>query len=177
MSRQRTRPDESKNKSYITPAGYRQLEEEAFHLWNVERPKVSAAVAIAAAEGDRSENAEYIYGKKKMREIDARLQYLGKRLEALTIVDAKPLNDGRVFFGAWVTVEDEDGELRQLHIVGPDEVGLDARRISVEAPMAKALLGKRVGDEVTVPRPKGDALLVIEAVSYDGPHVAEIRSQ
>ncbi len=169
MARFRTRKDESSKPSYITPEGYRKLEEEAARLWSDERPKLTKAVAIAAAEGDRSENAEYIYGKKKLREIDQRLAFLSKRLDALTIVDSRPADESRVFFGAWVTLEDEDGELDTYRIVGPDETDLKQKHISVESPMAKALIGKREGDEVEVPRPKGDAYFVVEKVSFRAP--------
>jgi transcription elongation factor GreB len=169
MVRTRTRPDESAKPSYITSEGYRRLEEEAHRLWTVERPRLTKAVAEAAAEGDRSENAEYIYGKRKLFEIDRRLQFLGKRLEVLTIVDRKPAADGRVYFGAWVTLEDEDGELVVYQIVGPDETDSDACRISCESPMARALLGRTVGDEVNVPRPKGAASFVIAAVDLEPP--------
>jgi transcription elongation factor GreB len=169
MARHRTRPDESKNPSYITPAGYRRLEEEAHRLWTIERPKLTKAVAIAAAEGDRSENAEYIYGKRKLIEIDKRLQFLGKRLDVLKIVDGTPKNDGRVHFAAYVTLEDEEGALRTLQIVGPDETDAGTGKISCESPMGKALIGREVGDEVNVPRPKGEACFVIEAVSFEAP--------
>src|SRR6185503_4629017 len=110
MSRMRSRPDESGKPGFITPAGYRKLEEEAERLWTVERPRVVKAVAVAAAEGDRSENAEYIYGKRKLAEIDRRLAYLGKRLEVLKIVDGPPDDASRVHFGACVTLEDDAGE-------------------------------------------------------------------
>lgn len=164
MSRARTRPDESKKPSYITAQGYRRLEEEALRLWTIERPKLARAVAEAAAEGDRSENAEYIYGKRKLFEIDRRLAHLGKRLAVLTVVDDAPKDDGRVYFGVWVTLADEDGALRTLHIVGPDESDAVAEKISCESPMAQALLGRSVGDEVVVPRPRGEACFTIEAV-------------
>jgi transcription elongation factor GreB len=168
MVRTRTRPDESGKPSYITREGYRRLEEEAHRLWTIERPRLTKAVAEAAAEGDRSENAEYIYGKRKLFEIDRRLKFLGKRLEVLTIVDQKPAADGRVYFGTWVSLEDEDGERVVYHIVGPDETEANGC-ISCESPMAKALLGRSVGDEVTVPRPKGPASFVIEAVDLQSP--------
>lgn len=169
MVRTRTRPDEAGKPSYITPKGYRRLEEEAHRLWTIERPKLVKAVAIAAAEGDRSENAEYIYGKRKLFEIDRRLAFLGKRLDVLTIVDRKP-DTGRVHFGAWVTLEDDAGERVSYQIVGPDETDAQSGTISCESPMARALLGREVGDEVVVPRPKGSATFVIEAVSFDEPH-------
>jgi transcription elongation factor GreB len=169
MTRARTRPDESRKPSYITREGYRRLEVEAHKLWTVERPKITKAVAIAAAEGDRSENAEYIYGKRKLIEIDRRLAFLGKRLDVLTIVDRKPETTGRVYFGAFVTLEDELGQRVVYQIVGPDETDTAAGCVSCEAPMGKALLGREVGDEVTVPRPKGPALFVIEAISFEPP--------
>lgn len=174
MARTRTRPDEASKPGHITAAGYRRLEEEAHRLWTVERPKLTKAVAIAAAEGDRSENAEYIYGKRKMAEIDRRLRFLGKRLDVLTVVDQRPVGETRVFFGAYVTVEDEEGALATYRLVGPDETDAGRGFISVDSPMAKALLGKSPGDEVTVPRPRGAAELVIEAVSYEEP--APIRA-
>jgi transcription elongation factor GreB len=169
VSRARTRPDESHKPSYITAAGYRRLEEEAHQLWTVERPKLARAVAVAAAEGDRSENAEYIYGKRKLFEIDRRLAHLGKRLDVLTIVDEKPLADGRVYFGVWVTLVDDDGGQRVLQIVGPDETDGSGERVSCESPMGRALLGRRVGDEVIVPRPKGEASFTLEAVGLERP--------
>ena len=167
-SRRRTRPDESGKPSYVTPEGYRRLEEEAERLWNVERPKLARAVAEAAAEGDRSENAEYIYGKKKLAEVDRRLAFLGKRLDVLTIVDARTDDESRVFFGAWVTLEDEGGDRVTYRIVGPDETDADRGFISIESPVGKALLKKEEGDEVTVRRPKGDKTFEIVAVSYRG---------
>jgi transcription elongation factor GreB len=172
MSRRRTRPDESKTPSYITAEGYRRLEEEAHRLWTVERPKLTKGLAIAAAEGDRSENAEYIYTKRKLFEVDRRLTFLGKRLEVLTIVSEKPPADGRVRFGSYVTISDEDGSERSLRIVGPDETDAAVSSVSCESPMGKALLGHQVGDEVIVPRPKGEATFAIEAVSVERPHKA-----
>jgi transcription elongation factor GreB len=169
MTRTRTRPDESGRPSYITPEGYRRLEEEAHRLWTIERPKVSKAVAEAAAEGDRSENAEYIYGKRKLFEIDRRLKFLGKRLEVLKMVDGKPAEDGRVYFGAWVTLETEEGEHVVHRIVGPDETDLGGVTVSCESPLGKALLGREVGDEVSVPRPKGTINFVIHAVRFSEP--------
>jgi transcription elongation factor GreB len=169
MTRTRTRPDESGRPSYITPEGYRRLEEEAHRLWTVERPKVSKAVAVAAAEGDRSENAEYIYGKRKLFEIDRRLAILGKRLEVLKMVDGTPEADGRVYFGAWVTLETEEGEYVQHRIVGPDETDLGGVTISCESPLGKALLGRELGDEVSVPRPKGPTTFVIHAITFTKP--------
>jgi transcription elongation factor GreB len=166
MTRLRTRPDESGKAGYITAKGYRRLQEEAERLWTVERPKLVKSVAIAAAEGDRSENAEYIYGKRKLAEIDRRLAYLGKRLEVLSIVDAPPADDGRIYFGASVELEDADGNTVRYRIVGSDEVDTDSRQISIDSPLAKALLRKREGDEVTVQRPKGEITFVVLCVRY-----------
>jgi len=162
----RTRPDESARPGPITPDGYRKLQDEADRLWNVERPRLVKSVAEAAAEGDRSENAEYIYGKRKLAEIDRRLRYLGKRLEVLTIVDAPAASDGRVYFGTWVTLEDEDGNCSCYRIVGSDETDPAQNRISIDSPLAKALLKRKTGDEVEVHRPKGEALFVITDVRY-----------
>src|SRR3954471_6181688 len=150
MSRLRSRPDTAGNPGHITPSGYRRLEQEAERLWTDERPKLVKSVAIAAAEGDRSENAEYIYGKRKLAEIDRRLAFLGKRLEVLTIVDSPPARDGRVYFGAWVTVEDEAGERSRYRIVGSDETDVAQKKISMHSPLAQALMRKCRDDEVTV---------------------------
>jgi transcription elongation factor GreB len=152
---------------YITPEGRRRLEEELERLWRVERPKVTHEVAEAAALGDRSENAEYIYGKRRLREIDRRLRWLGKLIEKLTVVSEPPADRERVFFGAFVTVEDESGQRATYRLVGPDETDAREGRISVESPMARALLGKRVGDDALVRRPRGESELVVTAIRYD----------
>jgi len=152
---------------YITPEGRRRLEAELERLWKVERPKVTQEVAEAAALGDRSENAEYIYGKRRLREIDRRVRYLTKLIEKLTVVTETPSDRERVFFGAWVTVEDETGQRATYRLVGPDETDASQGRISVESPMARALLGKRVGDDALVRRPKGESEFVVTAVRYE----------
>lgn len=147
---------------YITPEGYARLRDEHEHLWRVERPKVTEQVSQAAALGDRSENAEYIYGKKRLREIDARLRFLGKRLEALTVVEPDPdRGTDRVYFGAWVSLEDEAGEVVRYRIVGPDESEPARGLISMDSPVGRSLLGKSVDDEVEVRRPKGATAYVI----------------
>ena len=156
-------------KRYITPAGFKRVQEELAHLWNVERPKVTQEVADAAAQGDRSENAEYIYGKKRLREIDRRVRYLSKLLDRLTVVEPSAGQRGRAFFGAWVTVEAEDGTTSTYRIVGPDETDVDSGAISLESPMGKALLGKAEGDEVVVVRPKGRLELTVIEVRYEPP--------
>jgi len=143
------------------------LNKELVHLWKVERPRVTREVSDAAALGDRSENAEYIYGKKRLREIDRRLRFLSKRMDVLQIIKPAPEQDGRVFFGAKVTVEDEEGEESRYQIVGPDEYDLKNGWISVDSPMAKALLGKAEGDEARVQRPKGSAMVTILEIRYD----------
>jgi transcription elongation factor GreB len=154
-------------KHYITPDGAKRLRDELDQLWTVERPRVTQEVADAAAQGDRSENAEYIYGKRRLREIDRRVRFLAKRLEELTIVAEQPSDGSRVFFGAWVTLEDEDGSEVTYRIVGPDETDVDKGWISMEAPVAKALMGRRDGDEVTVRRPKGDITYTIVGIRYE----------
>jgi transcription elongation factor GreB len=153
-------------KQYITPEGAKRLRSELDQLWTVERPRVTQEVADAAAQGDRSENAEYIYGKRRLREIDRRVRFLSKRLDDVVVVNEPPSDASRVFFGAWVTLEDDDGHEVTYRIVGPDESDLDRGFISMEAPVAKALLGKRDGDEVTVRRPKGDITYTIMAIRY-----------
>ncbi len=123
-------------------------------------------VSDAAAQGDRSENAEYIYGKKRLREIDRRVRFLSKRLDALTIVTGAPSDPSRVFFGAWVSLEDDDGEQVTYRIVGPDESNVELGWISMEAPVAMALMGKRDGQDVTVQRPKGNITYTIVGIRY-----------
>ena len=155
------------SKVYITPQGVRKLRDELNHLWREKRPEVTQKVSDAAALGDRSENADYIYGKKHLREIDKRIRYLTKRLDNLEIVDRKPDDQEKVFFGAWLKLEDEGAEVSQLRIVGADEFDLKKGWISLESPMAKILLGKRKGDDVIVKRPIGDIEMTILDVSYD----------
>ena len=152
---------------YITPQGYRRLEQELERLWRTERPRVTREVTAAAAQGDRSENAEYIYGKKRLREIDRRVHFLRKRLEELEVVRHTPTQEGRVFFGAWVALEGEEGEALEFRIVGPDEFDPEARRISIESPMARAVLRREVGDEVEVVRPKGRTRFTLIRVWYE----------
>ncbi len=145
------------------------LTDELMKLWNEERPRVTQEVADAAALGDRSENAEYIYGKKRLREIDGRVQYLRKRIEKLEVVSPPTEDDGRVRFGAWVELQDEEGEVAVYRIVGPDEFDVSKGWISLDSPVARALIGKREGDEVGVRRPKGDILYTVIACRYHDP--------
>jgi len=152
----------------ITPEGVEKLEAELDELWNVERRRVTQEVSEAAAQGDRSENAEYIYGKKRLREIDRRVRFLRKRLDQLVVVlPGEVADQERIFFGAWVTLEDEDGEERRYRLVGPDEFDVERGLISVQSPIGRVLLGKREGDEVTVQRPAGPAVYAVTRISYD----------
>lgn len=151
---------------YITPEGHKRLNEELSYLWKIKRPQVTQAVAEAAAMGDRSENAEYIYGKKQLRQIDSRIRFLVKRLSELIVVDRIPKDTSRVFFGAWVEVEDTDGNISQYRIVGPDETDPEKDFISVDSPMAKALLRREIGDEVVVSRPNGTTAFVVNSIHY-----------
>ncbi len=146
----RYRPPRPRSSPYITPEGHARLSAELRTLWKVQRPEVTRKVAEAAAQGDRSENAEYIYGKKQLREIDARIRFLSKRLDELEVVDRIPPDQERIYFGAWVTLEDEDGARLHYRLVGPDELDLDPAYISIDAPVARALLKKSVDDEVEV---------------------------
>ncbi len=152
---------------YITPEGYRRIAEEHAHIWTVLRPGIVAEVEAAAALGDRSENAEYIYGKRKLRELDRRLRLLSERMDALTVIEPSPHPSGRAFFGAWVTVEQENGEERTYRLVGPDEFDVAAGLISVEAPLGRALLGKAEGDVVLVQRPAGPAELTVLEIAWE----------
>lgn len=156
-------------KSYITRAGFEKLRAELDQLWKEERPKVTHAVSVAAALGDRSENADYIYGKKRLREIDSRIRFLTKRMDALEVVDVQPrARVDRVYFGAWVELEDEDGERVRYQLVGPDEFDASNGRISVESPVGRALMGRRLGDEIEVRRPRGAATFTLVSIDYDG---------
>ena len=157
--------DEIKN--YITPSGYRRLQEELAHLWKVERPPVVTTVAWAAGNGDRSENGDYIYGKKRLREIDRRIRYLSKTLDGATVVDNAGKQHQRVFFGATVTIANEQGEEREVTIVGVDELDSGDARVSWKSPLARALLKAKVGDTVTLHAPRGPEQLEIVAVRYD----------
>ncbi|MEW5854740.1 MAG: transcription elongation factor GreB [Myxococcota bacterium] len=159
--------EQPKKTGYITPAGYQKLATEMDHLTRVERPKVVQEVSDAAAQGDRSENAEYIYGKKRLREIDRRLNFLQSRLDAVQVVD--PLDQksrDTVFFGATVTIEDENGKRSTYVIVGEDEIDTSGGRISYKSPMAQALIKKKVGDVATVRRPAGEIDVEIVEVRY-----------
>jgi transcription elongation factor GreB len=161
----RYRPPTPKSSPYITPDGYERMDTELKHLWN-RRAEVTRALAAAAAEGDRSENAEYIYRKKELAGIDRRIRYLQKRLPELTIVEQTPADSGRVFFGAWVTVEDESGCQHRYRIVGSDEIDMNKHYISMDAPLARALFKKSCNDEVQVQTPKGESRFEIITIDY-----------
>ena len=162
----RYRPPQPAASKYITPEGKQRLEEEVDKLWKKKRPEVTRALAAAAAEGDRSENAEYIYRKKQLREIDARVRHLRKRLDGIVVVDRIPDDQHKVYFGAWVRIETADGREAVHRIVGPDEFDPALGYISMDSPMGKALIGKSVDDEFTLRLPEGEADYVITEVSY-----------
>lgn len=163
----RYRPPRRPGTALITAAGAARLQAELHELWHVRRPQVTQAVSEAAAQGDRSENAEYTYGKKMLREIDSRVRFLRKRLEALEVVDQPPSDTGLVFFAAWVTLEDEDGNESRYRIVGPDEFDLKAGLISIDSPLARGLLGKPLDAEVSIQTPTGERLYYITAIDYE----------
>ena len=165
----RYRPPQPPASPYITPEGAARLREELDRLWRVERPEVVRALAAAAAEGDRSENAEYTYRKKQLGGIDRRVRFLRKRLAVLKVVDRSPAGTEQVFFGAWVTVEDEAGAEARFRIVGPDEFDHAPEYISMDAPLARALLKRSPGDEVTVELAAGRKTWLLLHVSYEAP--------
>src|SRR5579862_8392270 len=170
----RYRPPQAAGSKYITPEGARRLREELEDLWRVERPRVTQAVSEAAAQGDRSENAEYTYGKRRLREIDRRVRFLRKRLEGMVVVEQPPSDARRVFFGAWVSVETEEGTESRYRIVGPDEFDMAPGYISMDSPLGRALLGKRLDDEISVEAPGGRRIVVIVVIEY--PQGAPTRS-
>jgi transcription elongation factor GreB len=163
----RYRPPQKPGAKYITAEGERALKSELHQLWKVERPQVTQSVSEAAAMGDRSENADYIYGKRRLREIDRRVRYLSKRLDEVTVVSQAPDDTSRIFFGAWVTLEDEAGNSHRYRLVGPDEI--DPRRgyISIDSPMAKALLGKPTESDIEINTPTGRHEYFVLAIDYD----------
>lgn len=165
----RYRPPVPPASRYITPEGWRRLDDELKQLWKVQRPAVTRAVQEAAAQGDRSENAEYIYGKRQLREIDRRVRFLLKRLEDCTIIDRPPHDPSRVFFGAWVELEDEQEIRVRYRIVGPDEIDHAPGYISIDAPLARALLKKQVGDDAVVSTPAGTRVWYITDIRYGKP--------
>ncbi|MFN8791590.1 MAG: transcription elongation factor GreB [Bdellovibrionales bacterium] len=153
-------------KNYMTPAGFQRLKDEYHELLHKERPKVVETVAWAASNGDRSENADYLYGKKRLREIDRRLKFLTDRLDAAEVVDPTKVQSNRVVFGATVTIRDEEDQLKTYQIVGEDEIDPRTGRISWKSPMSKALLGKQMGEAVLVQKPNGPEEIVIEKIEF-----------
>lgn len=151
----------------ITKEGFEALKKELDYLWREKRPDTTQKVTWAASLGDRSENADYQYNKKLLREIDRRVRYLRKRLEDMRVVEYSPEQEGRVFFGAWVEIENEDGDTKRFRIVGYDEIYGRNDYISVDSPMARALLRKEVGDEVVVQVPDGEAVWFVNEISYN----------
>ena len=165
MSRWRPPPESST--AIITRAGFERLRAELQSLWREKRPDVVRALAAAAAEGDRSENAEYTYRKKQLGEIDRRVRYLSKRLETLKVVDAAPSDPAAVFFGAWIELErEDDGAVLRYRIVGPDETDAALGHISIDSPLARAALRKRVDDEFEAQLPTGPVRFVVVSVAY-----------
>jgi transcription elongation factor GreB len=162
----RNRLPQPESSAYITPEGASRLREELQYLWRVKRPQVTQAVSEAAAQGDRSENAEYIYGKKQLREIDRRVRFLQKRLDALVIVERTTKDTSRIYFGAWVRLETDRGETVEYRIVGPDEFDLAKGLISIDSPLARALLKKTVDDEITLSLPEGQTVYTVLDIRY-----------
>lgn len=162
----RYRPPAIKGSPYITPEGKRVLDEELDYLWNKRRPLVVQALSAAAAEGDRSENAEYIYRKKELGEIDRRVRFLSKRVDELKVVTETPKQVDQIFFGAWIELESDNGELIQYRVVGPDEFDSEKGFISMDSPVAKALMKKREGDDVSIATPSGVINYYISRVQY-----------
>ena len=167
-TRTRTRPDESRKPGQITPEGYRALQNQVDKLW-AESRVLADAVAVAAAEGDRSENAEYTYSKMKLGAVHRKLGFLSNRLKVLKVAPQPPPDDGRVHFGCWVEVEDEDGDVRVYRIVGSDETNLELGHISADSPVGMSLIGREVDDEIVVGLPRGELVATIVGVSVREP--------
>jgi transcription elongation factor GreB len=162
----RYRPPRQRGSKYITPEGEQALRDELHQLWKVERPVVADAVHEAAKNGDRSENGDYIYGKRRLREIDSRVRFLNKRLEELEVVQRIPADTGKIFFGAWVTLENAAGEEHCWRLVGPDEFDLASGKLSIDSPLARALLGKGLDDEIRVQSPSGEQVYYVTDIRY-----------
>lgn len=162
----RYRPPRKSGTALITPEGEAKLRAELHKLWHIKRPKIIQAVSEAAAQGDRSENAEYTYGKKMLREIDSRVRFLTKRLADLKVVDQLPTDQTKVYFAAWVELVDDEGATIRCRIVGPDELDLESNYISIDSPLARAILGKNLDAEVLVQTPNGEKRWYITAINY-----------
>ncbi len=165
----RYRTPAPRGSKYITRAGAERLRRELDALWREERPRVTQAVQAAAAQGDRSENADYTYGKRRLREIDGRVRFLRKRLEGMVVVEQAPADPRRVFFGAWVVLEAQDGTRSRHRIVGPDEFDMAEGYISMDSPLGRALLARTLEDEILVETPAGSRTLAIVAIEYEAP--------
>ena len=162
----RYRPPATPSSKYISAAGEKILKEELRYLWKEERPRVTQSVSEAAAQGDRSENAEYIYGKKRLREIDRRVRYLSKRLDEVTVVSSNPEDTSKIYFGASVRLEDDDGGQMVCRLVGPDEINPRTGSISIDSPMGKALLGKSTHSEIEINTPSGRKSYCVTGINY-----------
>ena len=163
----RYRPPRPKSSPYITPEGAANIRSEIRQLWKVERPEITQVVHEAAKNGDRSENGDYIYGKRRLREIDSRVRFLTKRLEEMKIIEDKPRDPSKVFFSAWVTIMDQSDKTSEYYrLVGPDEIEASKNLISVDSPMSQALLGKSIGEEIVVKTPSGERYLKITDIKY-----------
>jgi transcription elongation factor GreB len=169
MSKNKEKKPLPRRAQLITPRGLEQIRDELDFLWRKDRPVVTQQVSDAAKLGDRSENAEYIYGKKRLREIDRRVRFLRKRIEICEVVERPPIDIERIYFGAWIELEDDDEVLYRYRVVGEDEIDLPNGYISVDAPLARGLLGKRLEDEVDVKLPKGNVNYCIVAIYYHTP--------
>jgi len=163
----RYRPPQQAGSKYITREGYERLQAELDHLWRVERPQVTQSVREAAAQGDRSENADYIYGKKRLREIDSRVRFLRKRLENMVVADTVPSDIDKIYFGAWVELEDENGDIKRYRIVGPDEIDPKRGYISMDSPVARLLMKKKIGDDIVVQTPRGEIEYYVISIQYE----------
>ena len=152
--------------NYITPAGMEKLKSEYSELLNGERPKVVETVTWAASNGDRSENADYQYGKRRLREIDKRLHFLQKRIEAAEVIDPQSLKSDKIIFGATVHIEDENGQQKIYQIVGEDEFDIKQNKISWKSPVARALLGKKIDDEVKIQKPSGEEIVIVTKIEF-----------
>ena len=162
----RYKPPTKSGSKYITKEGELLLKEELNQLWKVERPKVTQQVSEAAALGDRSENAEYIYGKKRLREIDRRVRYLTKRLEELKVVSQIPSDKTKAYFGCFISVENNEGDKTKYRLVGPDEINPEKGYISIDSPLGKAVLGKKVGSKINIQSPQGKLSYQLTKVEY-----------
>jgi transcription elongation factor GreB len=165
----RYRPPRQRGSRYITPEGEQALRDELHQLWKVERPVVTDTVHEAAKNGDRSENGDYIYGKRRLREIDSRVRFLNKRLDEVEVVQRTPADTDKIYFGAWVALENEAGQEHIWRIVGPDEFDLSCGKLSMDAPLARALMGKRLDDEIRVQSPSGEQVYYVTGIRYEAP--------